>query len=153
MPKTIEMIVSLKVPDTTAITALQTLQRIGLDKIKDVKRADYYKFFIEEDEEKFKSQICKADILVNANKHSYTFSIPKDSNVKILVKNINDDGSGILATLKNRLGFKNIKNVEKAILWSMSIDADEKEAGKIAEKAARELLVNEHYQEFEILGD
>ncbi|MBS3101683.1 phosphoribosylformylglycinamidine synthase subunit PurS [Candidatus Woesearchaeota archaeon] len=153
MPKTIEMIVSLKVPDTTAITALQTLQRIGLDKIKDVKRADYYKFLIEEDEEKFKSQICKADILVNANKHSYTFSIPKDSNVKILVKNINDDGSGILATLKNRLGFKNIKNVEKAILWSMSIDADEKEAGKIAEKAARELLVNEHYQEFEILGD
>ena len=151
MPKTIEMIVSLKVPDTTAITALQTLQRIGLDKIKDVKRADYYKFLIEEDEEKFKSQICKADILVNANKHSYTFSIPKDSNVKILVKNINDDGSGILATLKNRLGFKNIKNVEKAILWSMSIDADEKEAKKIAEKAARELLVNENYQEFEIL--
>ena len=151
MPKTIEMIVSLKVPDTTAITALQTLQRIGLDKIKDVKRADYYKFLIEEDEEKFKSQICKADILVNANKHSYTFSIPKDSNVKILVKNINDDGSGILATLKNRLGFKNIKNVEKAILWSMSIDADEKEAGKIAEKAARELLVNEHYQEFKVL--
>ena len=151
MPKTIEMIVSLKVPDTTAITALQTLQRIGLDKIKDVKRADYYKFLIEEDEEKFKSQICKADILVNANKHSYTFSIPKDSNVKILVKNINDDGSGILATLKNRLGFKNIKNVEKAILWSMSIDADEKEAGKIAEKAARELLVNEHYQEFIVL--
>ena len=151
MPKTIEMIVSLKVPDTTAITALQTLQRIGLDKIKDVKRADYYKFLIEEDEEKFKSQICKADILVNANKHSYTFSIPKDSNVKILVKNINDDGSGILATLKNRLGFKNIKNVEKAILWSMSIDADEKDAGKIAEKAAKELLVNEHYQEFEIV--
>jgi len=153
MEKTIEMIVSLKVPDTTAITALQTLQRIGFDKIKGVKRADYYKFLIEGDEEKFKNQICKVDILVNANQHSYAFSVPKDSNVRILVKNINDGESGILATLKNRLGFKNIKNVEKAILWSMSIDADEKEAGKIAEKAARELLVNEHYQEFEILGD
>ena len=151
MPKTIEMIVSLKVTDTTAITALQTLQKIGFSKIKDVKRADYYLFFIEGDEEKFKNQICKVDILVNANKHSYTFSIPKDSNVKILVKNINDDGSGILSTLKNRLGFKNIKKAEKAVLWSIAIDTDENEAKKIAENAARELLVNENYQEFEVL--
>src|SRR3989338_1144225 len=140
MPKTIEMIVSLKVPDTTAITALQTLQRIGLDKIKDVKRADYYKFLIEEDEEKFKSQICKADILVNANKHSYAFSIPKDNNVKILVKNINGNSDGLLATLKNRLGFDSIKKAEKAVLWSLSIDADEKEARKIAEKAKKNCL-------------
>lgn len=153
MPKTIEMIVSLKVPDTTAITALQTLQRIGFNKIKDVKRADYYRFLIEGDEEKFKNQICKADILVNANKHSFTFSIPKDSNVRILVKNINDGESGVLSTLKNRLGFKDIKKVEKAVLWSLSIESDEKEARNIAEKAAKELLVNEHYQEFEVLGD
>src|SRR3989344_3957461 len=151
MEKTIEMIVSLKVPDTTAITALQTLQKIGFDKIKGVKRADYYKFFIEGDEEKFKSQICKADILVNANKHSYDFSVKKDNTIKILVKNINDGESGILSTLKSRLGFTSIKKVEKATLWSLTIDADEKEAGKIAEKAAKELLVNEHYQEFEIL--
>ena len=151
MEKTIEMIVSLKVPDTTAITALQTLQKIGFSKIKDVKRADYYKFFIEGDEEKFKSQICKADILVNANKHSYAFSVPKDSTTKILVNNINDDGSSILSTLKNRLGFGSIKKAEKAVLWSIAIDADENEAKKIAEKAAKELLVNENYQEFEVL--
>ena len=153
MPKTTEMIVGLKVPDTTAITALQTLQKIGFSKVKDVKRADHYLFFIEGDEEKFKNQICKVDILVNANKHTYNFSIQKDNTTKILVKNINDDGSGILSTLKNRLGFKNIKKIEKAVLWSLTIDADEKEAIKIAEKAAKELLVNEHYQEFEILGD
>ena len=153
MPKIIEMIVSLKVPDTTAITALQTLQKIGFNKIRYIKREDYYKFEFEGDEEKFKNQICKVDILVNANKHTYNFSIQKDNTTKILVKNINDDGSGILSTLKNRLGFKNIKKIEKAVLWSLTIDADEKEAIKIAEKAAKELLVNEHYQEFEILGD
>ncbi len=153
MPKTIEMIVGLKVPDTTAITALQTLQKIGFNKIKAVKREDYYKFEFEGDEEKFKTQICKVDILVNANKHAYGFSIPKDGTTKILVKNINDDGSGILSTLKNRLGFKNIKKVEKVVLWSLTIDADEKEARKIAENAAKELFVNENYQEFEILGD
>ena len=71
MPKTVEMIVSLKVPDTTAITALQTLKKIGFGKITDVKRKDYYKFLIEEDENKFKDKICKVDILVNANKHAY----------------------------------------------------------------------------------
>ena len=86
MPKTIEMIVSLKVPDTTAITALQTLQKIGFDEIKDVKRADYYKFLIEGNEEQFKNKISKVDILVNANKHTFNFSVKKDSAVKILVK-------------------------------------------------------------------
>ena len=149
--KTVEMIVGLKVPDNTAVTALQTLQKIGFNKIINVKREDYYKFLIEGDENKFKEKICKVDILVNANKHSNNFLIQKDTTTKILVKNINDDGSEILSTLKNRLGFKNIKKVEKAILWSLSIDADEKEARKIAEKAAKELLVNENYQEYEVL--
>ncbi|MBS3114422.1 phosphoribosylformylglycinamidine synthase subunit PurS [Candidatus Woesearchaeota archaeon] len=149
--KTVEMIVSLKVPDTTAITALQTLQKIGFNKIKSVKREDDYKFLIEGDDKNFKDKICKVDILVNANKHSYEFSISKENDIKILVKNINDDVSGLLSTLKNRLGFKNIKKVEKAILWSLTIEAEEKEAKEIADKAAKELLVNEHYQEYEIL--
>jgi len=151
MQKTVEMVVGLKVPDNTAITTLQTLQKIGFAKIRDAKRADYYKFLIEGDEEKFKSEISKVDILVNANKHFFDFEIQKDASVKILVKNINDNGSGISSILKNRLGFKNIKKVEKGTLWSLEIDADEKTARQIAEKAAKELLVNENYQEFKIL--
>ena len=151
MPKTVEMIVSLKVPDTTAITALQTLHRIGFDKIKSIKRSDYYKFYFEGDLKKFQQEISKVDILVNANKHSCAFSIEKDNSVKILVKNINDDGSGILSTLKERLGFKNIKKVEKATLWGLGIEANHEEAFKIAHEAAKELLVNEHYQENTIL--
>jgi len=146
---TIEMIVSLKVPDTTAITALQTLQKLGFKQIKDLKREDYYKFSIEGDPEKFKEDISKVDILVNVNKNSHTFSLEKDDNVKILVKNIN--GNGILSTLKNRLGFDNIKKAEKSTLWSLNINADEKSSLKIAEKATKELLVNEHYQEYTIL--
>ena len=149
--KTVEMIVSLKVPDTTAITALQTLNKIGFNKIKDVKRADYYRFSVEGDEQKFRDKICKVDILVNANKHSCSFSIPQDNLAKISVKNINDSGSGLLPTLKNRLGFKDIKKVEKAVLWSLAIDADENESRKIADRAAKELLVNENYQEYEIM--
>ncbi|MBI2657665.1 phosphoribosylformylglycinamidine synthase subunit PurS [Candidatus Woesearchaeota archaeon] len=149
--KTVEMFVSLKVPDTTAITALQTLKKIGFNKINNVKREDYYKFLTEGDEQKFRKQISQVDILVNANKHFYDFSVKKDNTIKILVKNINGNGSGILSTLTKRLGFKQVKKAENGTLWSLSIDADEKGARKIAEKAAKELLVNENYQEYDIL--
>lgn len=149
MSKTVEMIVSLKVPDNTAITTLQTLQKIGFNNIKEVKKSDYYRFSIEGDENKFREKISKVDILVNANKHSCDFSISKDSNAKILVSNINDNGSSILSILKNRLGFNNIKKIEKGTLWSLSIEDDN--PAKIAEKAAKGLLVNEHYQEFKVL--
>ena len=149
--KTIEMAVTLKMPDNTAITALQTLQRMGFEKIKGAKRADYYKFLIEGDVEKFKDKISKADVLVNTNKHLFSFAMKKDASANILVKNTDDDGSGILSTLKDRLGFVGIKKAEKGVLWSLSIDADEKDARKIAEKAAKQLLVNENYQEYSIM--
>lgn len=149
--KTIEMVVCLKVSDTTAITALQTLHKLGFNKIKDLKRYFYYSFDIDGDEETFKNKISKVDILVNANKHSFDFGIKNDDFTKVLVKNTDDDGSGLLSTLKNRLGFDNIRKAESAVIYGLQIDADEKEARKIAEKAAKDLLVNEHYQEFKVL--
>ena len=151
MPKTVEMIVSLKVPDTTAITALQTLQKLGFKKIKDVKRYFYYKFTIDGNESGFKNKISKVDILVNANKHSFEFEVPNDDYEKILVKNFDDDGSWLLSTLNNRLGLTNIKKAESAVMWGLMIEGDEKESNKIAEKAAKDLLVNENYQEFVII--
>ena len=149
--KTIELIVTLKVPDTTAITALQTLQKLGFNKIKDLKRYFYYRFDVDGDEEDFRNKISKVDILVNANKHSFSFGIKNDGFAKVLVKNTDDDGSGLLSTLKNRLGFKNINKVENAVIYGLQIDAEEEEAKKIADKAAKDLLVNEHYQEYEII--
>ena len=149
--KAVEMTVTLKVPDTTAITALQTLHKIGFGKIKDVKRYDYYKFLIEGDEEKFRNSISKVDSLVNVNKHLFSFEIKKDDSVNVLVKNIDDSGVGILSILNDRLGFSGIKKAEKAVLWSLSIDAQGSNAKKIAEKAAKELLANENYQEYSII--
>ena len=149
--KTIELIVTLKVPETTEITALQTLHKLGFNKIKDVKRYFYYRFDVEGDEETFRNKISKVDILVNANKHSFDFEIKNDGFAKVLVKNTDDDGSGLLSTLKIRLGFNNIKKAESAVIYGLQIDAEEKEAKKIAEKAAKDLLVNEHYQEYIIL--
>ena len=155
MTKTIELIVGLKIPDTTAITALDTIKRIGFDKVRELIREDYYKFSIS-DENNFKGKISKVDILVNANKNNFKFDIEKkqseSSEVIVSVKNIGDENEGLLSTLKNNLDFKNIQKIEKKVLWTLVIDADDSEAKKIAENIANRLLVNQHYQEFEILN-
>ncbi len=162
------MIVSLKVPDTTAITALHTIQNIGFKEVTDVKREEYYKFSIEGNQEvieKFKDGICKVDMLVNANKNFYSFSVKKEyqetqahnnvSNVRILVKNL-DDGDGLLKILKKRLGFKNIKEFEKGTLWTLYIDSNKTKSNKkniqnIAKDVAEQLLANTNYQEYTFL--
>src|SRR3989344_6637292 len=114
---TVEMFVSLKVPDNAAITAFNTIKRMGYDKLKRLERSDYYKFDIKDDIKDFKEKISNADILVNANKHKYNFELDnektnnkksknEDNNFKkinILIQDI-DDGSGLLLTLRERLG-------------------------------------------------
>jgi phosphoribosylformylglycinamidine (FGAM) synthase PurS component len=151
MPKTVEMLVGLKVPDNTSTTALQTLHNLGLKKIKLLSQLTYYKFFIEGDAEAFKKKISKVDILVNSNKHICHFGMPEVAETKIMVKNTGDNALGLLSTLQSRLGFKNIGKIERSILWAMDIDANPQESKKIAEKAAKELLVSEHYQEYKII--
>ena len=68
---TIEMFVSLKVPDNVAITTFNTLKRMGYNKLKKLERSDYYKFDVKGNVEDFKKQISNTDILVNANKHNF----------------------------------------------------------------------------------
>ena len=156
---TIEMIVSLKVPDNVAITAFNTLKRMKYSKLKKLERADYYKFDVKENIEKFKEEISNTDILVNANKHKYSFSIENNNNTKnkkmkfkrinILVQDL-DNGSGLLSTLKERLGFTNIKKFEKGILWTMYFDK-KVQAKKIALDITKNLLMNENYQKYKII--
>ncbi|MBS3102462.1 hypothetical protein J4458_03370 [Candidatus Woesearchaeota archaeon] len=118
---TAELFVSLKVPDNVAITAFHTLERMGYKKLKKLERKGYYKFDFFGDIKKFQSEISKVDILINANKHQLSFELEKNNkknNIKkinILVQDL-DDGKGLLSTLKNRLGFKNMKNAEKGVL-------------------------------------
>src|SRR3989338_2209068 len=151
---TAELFVSLKVPDNVAITAFHTLERMGYKKLKKLERKGYYKFDFFGDIKKFQSEISKVDILINANKHQLSFELEKKNNIKkinILVQDL-DDGKGLLSTLKNRLGFKNMKNAEKGVLWALSIDADEENAKNTAIEIAKSLLMNENYQKFRILS-
>ncbi|MBI2107957.1 hypothetical protein HYT54_02420 [Candidatus Woesearchaeota archaeon] len=147
MPNAIEMLVGLKIPDTTAITALRALHKMGLKGIKSAARENYYKFHIEADEAKFKNDISKADIIVNANKNYFKFGIEKSDRISVLVKDMGE-GSGLLKLLQERLGFKNIKKMENGIWWTLEIEGSRKE---IAKKAAEGLLHNGNYQEYSII--
>ena len=150
-----ELFVGLKVPDNVAITAFHTLQRMGYRQLKKLERMDYYKFEFSGDKRQFEKKISQVDILINANKHKFSFSLGQDNikghdnRINILIQSL-DDGSGLLKILKERLGFKNIKKMEKGVLWSMYfgniIDAEE-----VAVEITKSLLMNDNYQKFRVL--
>lgn len=151
---TVEMIVSLKVPDNVAITAFNALKRMGY-KLKELKRADYYRFNATGNIENFKKQISNTDILVNANKNKFSFAIEKNNDknnydkINVLVQDV-DNGVGLLLTLKERLGFADIKKLEKGILWTMYFDK-KVNGKKIAVDIAKTLLMNENYQKYKVV--
>ena len=158
----IEMFVSLKVPDNVAITAFSTIKRMGDNQLKKLDRLDYYKFDVKNNIDKFKKQISNVDILVNANKHKCSFELgsnnKKDAKnkkdyykqVNILVQDL-DNGSGLLPTFRERLGFDNIKKLEKGTLWTMHFGKDTN-AEKIALSITKNLLMNENYQKYKIIN-
>ena len=153
------MFVSLKVPDNIAITAFNTLKRMGYNKLKKLERSDYYKFDVKDNIEEFKKQISNTDILINSNKHKHNFDLNNNTNnkknnikykkINILVQDL-DNGNSLLSTLKERLGFTNIKKLEKGILWTMYFDK-KTNAKKIAVDITKNLLMNENYQKYKIL--
>ncbi len=154
---TIELFVSLKVPDNVAITTFNTLKRMDYKKLKKLERSDYYKFDVKDNIEEFKKQISNTDILINSNKNKFSFSIDdnnkdnikKYKKINVLVQELNGD-NGLLSTLKERLGFENIKKLEKGILWTMYFDK-KTNAKKIAVDITKNLLMNENYQKYKIL--
>ena len=161
----VKMFVALKVPDNASITAFNTLKRMGCKELKNLERSEYYEFDILGDENKFKKDVSNADILVNANKHKVSFSLEKGNEknkenknnndnkkniINVLVQDLNSN-SGLLSTLKERLGFNNIKKLKNGILWTMFFD-EKSNAKKIAVDIAKNLLVNENYQKYRIIS-
>lgn len=149
-----ELFVRLIIPDTTSITAFHALERMGYKRLKKLQRQEYYKFYFIGDIEKFKNEITKVDILVNSNKNRF-FTKPngrlseEKEAVHILVKDIGDKCEKLLHILRERLGFKQIKKMEKGVLWTLNLKGVNKEI--VAEEIAKRLLVNVNYQEYKII--
>ncbi len=156
MKMEIELLVRLVIPDTTAITAFHTLKRIGFSGLARLKREDYFKFRANnQDFREISSKLGNTDILVNANKNR--FEAVKDSekpplsesDVRVLVQDRDNKDSGMLSVLRNRLGLKELEDMEKGVLWTFTLDKpDDKE--KLAREMTERLLANKHYQEYRI---
>ncbi len=141
----VELFVGLKIPDTTAITTLHTIEKMGFS-VNKVKREIYYRFNIDGDAEKFAKKIGKVDVLVNANKNTFSNKLEKEEGAfYVLVKDSDDNCEGLLKTL-HKLGFSEIKGMEKGVLWVLYVDSLE-----IVKEIAEKLLYNENYQEIEVL--
>jgi phosphoribosylformylglycinamidine (FGAM) synthase PurS component len=169
----VALLVRLKIPDVTALTARNALQRrMGYhDVLRDLRREDYYEFEVDTDSlEAARDLITKlaeqTNFFVNPNKHAFSVVAadegPSRGNglqtVRLLVTDRDDDwGSGMVATLQAR-GATEVVGAARGVLWTMQLAADSPEAARrvaeeigITRRIDQGLLLNPHFQEGRLL--
>lgn len=168
----IELLVRLKIPDVTALTAANALRRrLGYaDRLVDLKRADHYLFSVEassaEEAEAFVCQLAqKTTLFVNPNKHVFeTRPVSGEQGVtgreetyevRCLVRDADyDPGAPLLEALR-KMGFGDrVTGLEAGTLWTLKVKAAScEEALEMAREMAvtksrnHGLFANPHYQE------
>jgi len=173
---TVELVVGLKIPDVTALTAANAIRRrLGYaDTLKSLGRADYYRMELDAPDRAAAEQLVRemaedTNLFVNPNKHVYEVRFPEDRGdggtedgehiVSVLVTSPDDtSGAGILASLHARHGYAgSVLSVETGTLWTMRLVADdERQARAMAEditvtrSQAKGILMNPHFQEHEV---
>ncbi len=171
----VELLVKLKIPDVTALTAFGALRRrMGYaDILTGLSRADYYRLELEAPDEAAARPLAaelaeKTNLFVNPNKHIYELRTGPEAalpvkegrhGVQVLVTDPTDGSAqGALAALRRRLGYADqVSGLLKGVLWTLEIVADTPQKARgIAEDIAvtrarhRGLLVNPHFQECEL---
>jgi phosphoribosylformylglycinamidine (FGAM) synthase PurS component len=172
----IELLVRLKIPDVTALTAANSLRRrMGYEgKLAELRRADYYRLGLNvpsaDEARALATELAEqTNLFVNPNKHVYELREPGTStaqsaangthDIEVLVTDPNDGSAeGALAALQGRLGYgEQVASLVKGLLWVLRLEADDREGAKaLAEEIAltrridRGLLVNPHFQECSI---
>ncbi len=172
---TVELVVGLKIPDVTALTAANAIRRrLGYaDVLEVLERADYYRLALdvtdrEAAEALVREMAERTNLFVNPNKHTYDVRFPEDRTgvgaedgrfvVNVLVTSP-DDGTGadIAALLHSHHGYPQVESVETGVLWTMHLVAEsEARAREIAEDIAvtrsqgQGILMNPHFQEYEV---
>lgn len=164
----LKLLVKLKIPDVTAVTAKNTLQRrMGYkDILRDLRREDYWKIKVEAKNEKEVRRLGvelaeKANIFVNPNKHTYRLEVggqrsedrrqKQDARrqrlgedklypVRVLVSYLEDGTAHLICdTLQNRLRYgKRILEVQRGTIWTLIIRAENK---RVARQIAQEITL------------
>ena len=173
--RSVELLVTLKIPDVTALTAANVLRRrMGYaETLKELRRADYYRLDLACDSDADALALAdelavKTNEFVNPNKHVFTVRLPARGEEQatdgvyaahVLVTDPTDgSAAGILSALQGRLGYGDrIQGVLRGTLWTLrlacaSADDARQSARDIAITEARDkgLLMNPHFQECEV---
>jgi hypothetical protein len=179
--RTIELVVSLRVPDVVAATALRALkERLDFDKtLHGLRRHDYHRLRIDNGDESRAQKLAyalieKTTTFVNPNKHSYSiklddrYLVPVKSapklpdgvrNVRLLVLPDDDeDRTGAVNMLRRKLEEPAVSSLSSGVLWELFIRADDDRRARnialdiaVARERTKGLLLNPHYQRYEIL--
>jgi phosphoribosylformylglycinamidine synthase subunit PurS len=153
----INLRVWLIIPDAEAATVKNTLiRRMGYgDTLADVKKERLFSIDVDSGNPQ---ELAKAFAkeLVNENKESYRASfdgikfeagyVP----VKVALKIEDGEAISIMYRLRNRLGFQNVRGVEKATIWKLYLKGENPESA--AKEIAEGLLINPNKDSYEILG-
>jgi phosphoribosylformylglycinamidine (FGAM) synthase PurS component len=153
----INLRVWLIIPDAEAATVKNTLiRRMGYgDTLADVKKERLFSIDVDSGNPQ---ELAKAFAkeLVNENKESYRASfdgikfeagyVP----VKVALKIEDGEAISIMYRLRSRLGFQNVRGVEKATVWKLYLKGENPESA--AKEIAEGLLINPNKDSYEILG-
>lgn len=170
--KNVELLVRLKIPDVTALTAANALRRsMGYTQLRELGRADYYRLALNADTDDEAVALArelaeKTNLFVNPNKHVYEVVTSREAaapaqgqHAQVLVTDPHDGSAeGMLSALQGRLGYADrVAGLTRGVLWTMVLDVPDaagarRLAAEMAETKSLEkgLLVNPHFQEFEV---
>ena len=174
----VELLVRLKIPDVTALTASNALRRrMGYaDLLAGLQRADYYRLTVapptaEEAHALVRELAERTNVFVNPNKDVFEVRMPRAAGkkkaprtadgfaVEVLVTDPADGSAeGALAALHERLGYRGrVLGLLRGTLWTLTLrTSTAEEALRVArdiavtERIDRGLLMNPHFQECSI---
>lgn len=156
----INLRVRLIIPDAEAATVKNTLiRRMGYgDILADVKKERLFSIDVDSGDPEVLAKAFAKE-LVNENKESYKASFdgvqfePGYVPVKVALKIEDGEAISIMYRLRNRLGFENVKGVEKATVWKLYLKGANQEKQEIvAKEIAEGLLTNPNKDSYEILA-
>ena len=173
--RSVELLVTLKIPDVTALTVANALRRrMGYaETLKELRRADYYRLDMacETDDEALalaRELAEKTNEFVNPNKHVFEVLLPSRGGetasdgvyaAHVLVTDPTDGSAqGILSALQGRLGYGGkVQGVLKGTLWTLRLACESAEKAReiardvaVTEARDKGLLMNPHFQECEV---
>lgn len=151
------VLIEPKVTDNAAYSAWEALTRLGLgDTLLGVRRAWRWTFDFsvpECDRAALRKDLERCDVIVNPNKDTLSFGLmPRlvKGEVVVAVRDFEDGVAGAtLSVLRDRFGFKTLESLERTQMWILRFRDGGEDA---ARSAARSLLVNPHFQEYEVLS-